>query len=226
MPLLQMALIAIAVPSAAFAAIDVSPSVIIIEPGAKPETTITVTNSAKLITYVTVEPREIMARGEPDEKLRVDRNPATLGILTTPARMVLEAGERRGIRVLTTASPGETDRLWRIKVAPVAGKIKAGQSGVAFLIGYDILLIQRAVNATVAVTGKRDGRNVTFSNSGNSFGMIGEIKQCPATGECVKLPDAKRLYGGTSWSMTLPQDDGIVEVVVEGINNKRDVIKL
>ena len=42
---------------------------------------------------LTTEPREVMARGETDEKLRVDANPTSLGILSSPSKLVLEKGD-------------------------------------------------------------------------------------------------------------------------------------
>ena len=222
----MVSLAALLITSHAHAAIEVSPAIVIFEPKASQEAIITVTNAGDKITYVTTQPREVMARGETDEKLRFDPNPTTLGILSTPAKLVLEKGERRGVRVVAVNPPGSADRVWRVKIAPAAGKLKAGQSGVAFLIGYDTLIIQRAANATVAITGQRTGKKLTLSNAGNSFGMISEIRQCPASGECVTLKDTKRLYGNSSWSVDLPEDGGTVEVNIDGINNKRETIKI
>jgi P pilus assembly chaperone PapD len=207
------------------AGIGVSPSVVIFEPTAKQETVITVTNDGDRITYVTTEAREVTARGETDEKLRTDPDPVSLGLVATPARLVLEKGERRGVRILAVNPPGALDRVWRVKIAPVAGRVKAGQSGVAFQIGYDTLIIQRAADATIAVVGVRHDNQLTLTNSGNSFAMIYDLRLCPTTGECVKLPDTKRLYGQSSWSVNLPQQNGAIEVTVEGLNGKKDVLK-
>jgi P pilus assembly chaperone PapD len=223
--LLFATIVASLLATSAFAAIEVSPAIVIFEPKTSQEAVITVTNAGDKITYVTTQPREVMARGETDEKLRVDPNPTTLGILSTPAKLVLEKGERRGVRVVAVNAPGADDRVWRVKIAPAAGKLKAGQSGVAFLIGYDALIIQRAADAKVSITGQRVGNMLTLTNKGNSFGMISEIRQCPVTGECVKLPDTKRLYGGGVWSVTLPQSGGTIEVNIDGINNKRETLK-
>jgi P pilus assembly chaperone PapD len=210
----------------AAAGIDVNPVVVIFEPRAPQEVIITVTNSGDRVTYVTAQAREVMARGETDEKLRVDPDPTTLGLIATPARLVLESGERRGVRVVAINPPGPDDRVWRVKIAPVSGRLKSGQSGVAFLIGYDALIIQRAANPTVNISGTRAGKTLTLRNTGNSFAMISEIKHCTAPTQCTKLPDTKRLYGGQIWSVTLPDEGGGVEVSIDGINNKRDVFKL
>lgn len=207
------------------AAIDVNPSIVILEEKATQEAVVIVSNSNDKIAYVTTEPREVMARGEADEKLRVDADPTSLGILSSPSKLVLEKGERRSVRIVAVSPPGKDDRVWRVKIAPAAGKIKAGQSGVAFVIGYDILVIQRAANPTVKVSIVRAGKKLTLSNTGNSFGMISEIRQCQDGGDCVKLKDTKRLYGNMSWTVELPQDGGRIEVDVDGVENKRETIK-
>jgi P pilus assembly chaperone PapD len=210
----------------ALAGIDVTPTIIIMEGRATQEATITVTNSGDRITYVTTQAREVMARGETDEKLRVDPEPTSLGLISTPARLVLEKGERRGVRVVAINPPGADDRVWRVKVAPVAGRLKSGQSGVAFLIGYDALIIQRAANPVVTVTGTRAGKALTLRNVGNSFGMVSEVKHCPnaTAADCVKLPDTKRLYSGKEWTVNLPTETGKVEVSVDGVAGRKSVL--
>jgi P pilus assembly chaperone PapD len=207
------------------ARIDASPAVHIFEPGAAPETNVTVTNSGAGKAFVITKVREVMVRGETDEKLREDSNPETLGLIATPGRMVLEKGERRGVRIVPTGPALNDDRVWRVLVSEVAGKVKDGQSGVAFLLAYDILVIKRPDNARVAVSGNRVGKELTLTNSGNSFGMITEVRHCLTGGACTKLPDAKRLYAGKSWSVTLPSDTGAVEVVLQGINRKEETLR-
>ncbi len=186
----------------------------------------TVTNSGSGKAFVATKVREVMARGETDEKLREDTNPEALGLIATPGRMVLEKGERRGVRIVPTGKTADNDRVWRVLVSEVAGKIKGQQSGVAFLLAYDVLIIQRPDNARVAVSGKRVGKLLTLTNSGNSFGMVTEVRHCPANAPCAKLPDSKRLYGGKSWSVSLPSDTGTVEVVTQGINRKEETLRL
>ncbi|MEQ1508830.1 MAG: hypothetical protein ABL909_00340 [Sphingopyxis sp.] len=209
----------------AVARIDASPAVHIFEPGGAQETAITVTNAGSGRAFVTTKVREVMARGETDEQLREDPNPESLGLIATPGRMVLETGERRGVRIVPVGQPGNDDRVWRVLVSEVAGNIREGQSGVAFLIAYDILIIQRAQDARVAIAGERAGTVLTLTNSGNSFGVISEVRHCPIGGECVKLPDSKRLYGGRSWAVTLPSDTGSVEVLVQGINQREETLR-
>lgn len=207
------------------AQIDVNPSVHVFEPGGAPETTLIVTNSSAANAFVAVKAREVMARGELDEKLREDTDPETLGLIATPSRIILEKGERRGIRIVALGKPGGEDRVWRVLVSEVAGKVKEGESGVAFLLAYDVLVIQRPAEAQVAVSGKRNGNTLTLSNSGNSFGVITEVRHCPTARDCTKLPDNKRLYGGRSWTVTLPSEAGTVEVVLQGLNARQETLR-
>jgi hypothetical protein len=213
-----------AIPCTALAGIEVDPIIKIFEPKDPLETIITVTNADPKLSFVTVQAREVMAPGEEDEKLRLDPDPASMGILVTPLRLAMEPGERRGLRLLAVNPAGPTDRVWRTKIAPAAGKVKSQQSGVAFLIAYDALIIQRAVNPVVTITGKRDDKSLTLANSGNSFGLISEVNHCLADKPCVKLPFSKRLYGGKTYVVPLPEEKGRIEVTVVGLNAKKDVL--
>jgi P pilus assembly chaperone PapD len=211
--------------SPAVARIEANPAVYIFEPGTTPEAIVTVTSSGANRAFVTTRVREVMERGEIDELLREDPDPATMGLIATPGRMVLEAGERRGVRIVPVGSAADDDRVWRVLVSEVAGAVVEGQSGVAFLLAYDILVIQRPENATVAISGARSGTTLALSNAGNSFGMIAEVRLCLPDAECVAVPNSsKRLYAGKSWSVELPSAEGRVEVDYQGINRQPETL--
>ena len=219
-----MAVAALAtVASSAAADISVSPTVIIFESRAR-EKTVIVTNEGKEMAFVTTRVRVVTAPGETDEKLHADLNPAVLGLLATPARIALEPGEQRGVRLMTIAAAGDKDRVWRVQLAPVVGDLKPGQSGVAFVIAYDALVIQRAANARPMVAGTRAGRTLTLTNRGNSFAMVSAVEQC-AGSACTTIP-GKRLYAGQTWTMQLPASDTAVTATIEGVGNRKESLRL
>lgn len=211
-------------PSGASAGIAVKPSIVVFEARSQSEQVITVTNSDDRIAYVTTEPRAVTAPGQTDEKLKSEPNPTLLGLVSSPNRLVLEPGERRGIRIVVIDPPGETDRVWRVKIAPTAGRIKEGQSGVAILVAYDALVIQRPANPVIRLVGSRAGRKFVLSNTGNSFAMVTAVRFCPAEGDCTAL-GSKRLYGGQNWEVDLPQDDGVVVVAYEGLRYRKEELR-
>lgn len=207
----------------AAADISVSPTVILFESGAT-DRTIVVTNQGREIAFVTAKVRVVSAPGEADEKLLADPNPAAMGLVATPSRFALEPGEQRGVRLLTIGSVGNRDRVWRVQLAPAAGTLKPGQSGVAFIIAYDALVIQRAANARPSLAGQRAGRTLTLTNRSNSFVMVSSVEQCSA-GKCTTLP-GKRLYAGQAWTAQLPAIDGQVTVNLQGIGNRKEMLHL
>lgn len=210
--------------SPALAGIEVSPSIVIFETSVHKEQVITVTNAGNRIAYVTTEPRRVTAPGQANEKLQPEANAALLGLLSSPARLVLEPGERRGVRVVAIDAPGASDRIWRVKIVPIAGKLLSGQSGVAMLVGYDALVIQRPSNPNVAISGTREPRKLRLFNTGNSFAMINEVRQCQKTGPCTRL-GAKRLYGGQDWVVDLPLEGGTIFVAFEGLHRKKEELR-
>lgn len=199
--------------------ISISPAVVVFEPKATDQT-LMVTNEGSELAFVTAKVRSVTRPGEADEQLRADSNPAVLGLLATPTRLVLEPGEQRGLRLLAIGPAGETDRVWRVHVAPAPGNLRPGQSGVAFLIAYDALIIQRAANPSQALVGQRSGDTLTLANRGNSFVLVTSIEQCRGN-ECTRLP-GKRLYAGQAWSARLPQPDLPAIVSLQGVGGKKE----
>lgn len=218
-----LALAALMLASPAAADITISPAVIVFESGATSRT-IVVANQGKDLTFVTAKVRAVAAPGGADEKPQANQNPAVLGLLATPSRFVLEPGEQRGVKLMTIAPAGDKDRVWRVQLAPAVGELKPGQSGVAFVIAYDALVIQRAANAKPALAGQRAGRTLTLTNRGNSFLMVNSVEQCSA-GACTTLP-GKRLYAGQVWHTQLPGADAPVTIVLQGLRNRKELLRL
>lgn len=221
-PLRNALLLGLLLCAPAAAGISITPAVMVI--GAGPgDNMITVTNDGNELAFVTARVRSVDAPGERDEKLRFEANPAAAGLLATPNRLVLEPGERRAIRLLALNPPSDGDRVWRVHIAPSIGKLKEGQSGVAFEIAYDALVIQRAAGAKPAIFGRRSGKQLSLINSGNSFAMISAIEQCRG-GACTWVP-GRRLYAGKSWTADLPDPADPVSVTVETGNGRKEVLR-
>jgi P pilus assembly chaperone PapD len=218
---LGLVFLALTFASPASADISISPAVIVFDNSAT-EQTIIVTNEGKDLAFVTAKVRSVEAPGEGDEKLHFDPNPARIGLLATPNRLVLEPGEQRAIKLLATNGAGPSDRVWRVQIAPAVGQLKQGQSGIAFIIAYDALIIQRAVQAKPTVSGQRSGKSLTLMNNGNSFAMI-STQQC-RSGACKELVK-KRLYAGKSWTEELPDAISPVTVMIEGVGGRKETLR-
>lgn len=215
-------LLGLLISAPAAAGISITPAVVIVD-ARSADNMITVTNDGNELAFVTARVRSVDAPGERDERLRFEASPAAAGLLATPNRLVLEPGERRAIRLLPLNPSSDADRVWRVHIAPSIGKLKEGQSGVAFEIAYDALIIQRAAEAKPAVSGHRSGRQLSLTNAGNSFAMISAIEQCRG-GACAKL-QGKRLYAGKTWTANLPDPADPVSVTVEAANGQQEVLR-
>jgi P pilus assembly chaperone PapD len=192
--------------AAAHAELVLSELIVDLDPGKQAREDIEVWNDSPERTYVALEPREILDAGLPNQSVRTDPDPQKLGLLVAPSRMILEPGQRKRLRI--AALPGLSDRehVYRVTVKPVVGEVQSDATGLKLLVGYDVLVLVRPARPVANVTGRREGRRLTFSNAGNVSVEIVEGRQCAADGrQCIALP-GKRLYPGASWTVDLQSD--------------------
>lgn len=175
-------------------------------PDAPARDDIEVWNSGTERLYVMVEPHEVIAAGQADEHRVSDPDPAKLGLLVTPQRLILEPGERRLVRIAAIVPRGSRDRIYRVTIKPVVGDVSAAQTALKVMVGYDTLVIYRPAAPLGTVSATRAARTITFTNDGNSNVEMYQGRQCDAAGkDCRDLP-ARRLYAGARWEQPLERD--------------------
>ncbi len=165
-----------------------------------------VINNGEETAFVVVEPARIEAPGSADEQRITARDPNELGLLVTPNRLVLEPGERKLVRIAVIEPAAAVDRIYRVTVKPVLGEVRATETSLKLLVGYDVLVIVRPGGAAPDLDFQRRGRRVIVTNNGNTNALLTEGRQCDAAGEnCAELP-SKRLYAGGRWELQLETD--------------------
>jgi P pilus assembly chaperone PapD len=190
----------------AHAELVLSELIVDLDPGKQTREDIEVWNDSPERAYVAVEPREILDAGLPSQAVRKDSDPQKLGLLVSPSRMILEPGQRKRLRIASLLGLPEREHVYRLTVKPVVGEVQSSATGLKLLVGYDVLVLVRPVRPAAKVTGRREGRRLTFGNSGNVSVEIVEGRQCDADGgRCADLP-GKRLYPGASWTVDLQSD--------------------
>ncbi len=196
---------ALALPAAAHADLVLSELIVELQPGKVARDDVEVWNNSPERSYVSVEPREIVNPSLPSQSDRKDPDPEKLGVLVEPAKMILEPGQRRLVRI--AALPGNTERehVYRITIKPVLGPLRSESSGLKVVVGYDVLVLVRPSLPQVHVTASRAGRKLTFNNAGNVSVEVIEGRQCVTRSQCTALP-GKRLYSGAKWIVDLPSD--------------------
>lgn len=179
--------------ASAHAELLLSQLIVELTPGAHARTDIEVWNNGSERSFIAVEPREILAPGTPAESSRVDPDPEKLGLLVSPARMILEPGQRKLLRIASLASD-EREHVYRVTVKPVVGTLSSDKSGLKLLVGYDALVIVRPSHMNTLVRGTRAGDTLLLHNDGNVSVELVDGKGCDPTGKvCVELPGG-RLY--------------------------------
>ena len=74
------------------------------------------------------------------------------------------------------------------------------------MVGYDVLVVVRPAKAEGNLQAKRDGKKLTFTNTGQTSVLLSNGKNCDVNGEnCAELPP-KRMYVGNEWSIDLKHD--------------------
>jgi P pilus assembly chaperone PapD len=175
-----------------------------LQPGKPAREDVEVWNDGEARMYVAAEPFEIRDPGGPGEQRLVADDPQASGILVSPRRLVLEPGERRIVRIAAIGDRSAVDRVYRVAIKPVAGKVSASGSALNVLVGYDTLVLVRPDVLHGDVVGQRDGTTLILHNESNTAQELFAGKQCDETGQrCHALP-AKRLYAGATWQQTLP----------------------
>lgn len=181
--------------SPARAELVLSQLVVELHPGDRSRADVEAWNNGPDRIFVAVDPREIIAPGTGSQSSRADPDPDKLGLLVSPARMILEPGQRKLIRIGSLA-PSERERVYRVTVKPVVGKLSAEQSGLKVLVGYDVLVLVRPTQPSPHVTGTRSNGELMLRNDGNVSVELVDGRQCdPAMKRCDTLPEG-RLYAG------------------------------
>jgi P pilus assembly chaperone PapD len=203
---LSAAALAVFAAAAAHAELVLSELIVELRPGQQMREDIEVWNDSPERSFVSIEPREILDASLPSQRVHTDPDPEKLGLLVSPARMILEPGQRKLVRIASLAPAGDRERVYRVTVKPVVGNLQPANSGLKIVLGYDVLVLVRPARPVVDVSGSRNGKALRFVNSGNESVEVIDGRQCPAShAPCAELP-GKRLYPGASWTVELPSD--------------------
>lgn len=190
------------IPTAAQADLKLSQLIVELQQGTTARDDIELWNDSPERAFIAVEPREILAPGTAAQYDRRDPDPQKLGLLVSPARLILEPGQRRLLRVAALVPAGQGERVFRVTVKPVAGELKSSASGIKVLVGYDVLVLVRPVSSSVAVSARREGSKLMLRNDGNASVELVDGQQCNAQKLCSSL-GGKRLYAGATWVLDL-----------------------
>jgi P pilus assembly chaperone PapD len=200
----------LAIPALASATIGVDKAEIVLEAGAAGDSVV-LSNTGDAPTFVEITAREVLNPGETPEQANRGPDPRGLGLLAAPSRLALAPGEQRSLRVNSLDPPRDRDRVWRVLVKEVSGPLQTQSSGLAVLLGYDILVIQRPRIARPDIQVVRSGSALTVKNQGNSFAVLIDGRQCPGGDAPCKDVVGARIYPGQTRTLTASDPTAKVE---------------
>lgn len=179
-------------------------------------------NTGQRTQYLDIQALKILEPGTSPERHFHSPDPAEVGLLVAPRRLVLQPDEEKLIRVVLLQAGITSDTAWRVRIKPVIGKIESTGSVAVTSIGYDALVFARPAAPVTTLTSRRDGKRLTIQNTGNTNTLLHSGKQCGEEAQCDAVT-GKRLWPGNSWTIELP-NSGEVSFVERGPGEKRPVI--
>ncbi len=201
-----LAAVGMAVPfSAARAELVLSQLVVELAPGAGERADVEAWNNGPDRIFVSIDPREIVEPGKTSESSRNDPDPDRLGLLVSPARMILEPGQRKLLRI-ASIDPAESERVYRVTVKPVVGQLSSETSGLKVLVGYDVLVLARPLSLKPHVSGTRLGDQLTLRNDGNVSVELVDGKECDPVLKVCEDVAGGRLYAGAQKTIKVRAD--------------------
>jgi P pilus assembly chaperone PapD len=201
-----LSLVLLLASASATADMFVDRSIVIFEPGSGPNQDVKVSNSGDDVIYVEVQVLAVNDPGTPEEKRVMVSNPKELKLIATPSKLVVPAGGQKLIRIVNLEPNSKQERIYRINVTPVVAPLEEDVSELRIVVAYQILTIVQPAKPESTLSVRRNGKQITFSNLGNTNILLSEGQQCMrATAECRDLA-SRRLYAGNTWVQDLPFD--------------------
>jgi P pilus assembly chaperone PapD len=201
----------------AIAQISVSSAIIHFRAGERPVMNISVGNSSDAPAYVVATAEEVPSPGIDSRTTE-----ATTALLVSPKNFSIEPNGQRTVRLLLRESPGDTERVFRVSFVPQdRGFGEETESSPArpaaiirVLTGMGVLVFADPAKPFADLNWERKDQKIVFQNSGNVHVHLSDGKAC--VGEtCSELP-GRRVYGGTSFEVDVPEGKIVSYAIREG----------
>ena len=210
-----------------FAAMSLDRMIVYFDPDKAPRQDVIVTNPDTDNLYLQTEVYKVIKPGTAEEERVRITDPNEMMLLSTPQKAIIAPNSRKTVRLVSLETPKNVESVYRVTFKPVVGDLKATQNAIKLLIAYQALVFIRPENPEYKVTAKRDGKKITFTNSGNINVVLRNGKFCElevTEKTCTDIENGTRLYAGQSWSLDLPKNTTKVQFgLFNGRNEERKV---
>lgn len=180
----------------AMANIVVNPPVTVITLDGEARTDLTVNNAGSARIFVEVEPARIDAPGTDGETRFTSPNPADIGLLVAPQRLIIEPGASRIVRVAVLNTDATEETAYRVLFRQVTGGLEGEEEGVgvSVLISYDALVLARPKNGDADLAVTREAGGTRIRNQGTASALLYEGQAC--LGDTCRSVSIARAYPG------------------------------
>lgn len=206
-----------------FAEMYVDKSIVTFEPGQPPRQDVRVSNSGSDVMYVQVETFVVKDPGTASEERVLVTNPQEGKLVASPNKLVIPPGGHKLVRILNLDPKSAEERIYRINVTPIAPPLEEQTSQLRIVVAYQVLTIVQPAEPHTKLEVSRTGKQVTFTNQGNTNILLSDGRQCSqADPTACKTLDSHRIYAGSSWALELPYDAPLSYSVrsFDGIKNE------
>jgi P pilus assembly chaperone PapD len=180
-------------------------------PGSPPVHDVEVRNLDEEREFVEVTVNRIGNPGGWPSERQTATNPAELGLIATPTKVVLPPKGAHVLRLIATQPNNEAERIYRVAVVPKVPEVADSRSGVKVVVGYEMLVIVRPKEMRPALQAQRTGKRLTLKNVGNTNVLVPTVRQC--RGSDCKATAGIRVYVGRTETIELPEDMAVEAVL-------------
>lgn len=198
-------------------------------PDESPRQDVKVINDTDDNLYVRIDVFDVTDPGTDDERRTLVKNPDDIQLLVTPAKMVVPPKASKLLRIINLDADLKEEKIYRINVTPILPPLAETEeeTKVRLVVAYQVLVLVAPKNPQYVLEAERKGKTLSMVNSGNSYVVLTEGKQCPLPNseekDCFKIP-SKRLYPGNHYNVDLPYDVS-AEISLQGVaRNEKKII--
>ncbi|WP_179957464.1 fimbrial biogenesis chaperone [Exilibacterium tricleocarpae] len=200
-------------------------------PGESPRQDVRVINDTDEQLYVQVDVLDVKNPGTDAESRDRVTDPDSIRLLVTPTKLIVPPKSSKIVRMVNLDEQLNAEKVYRVNFTPILPPLQedAG-SKVRLVVAYQVLVLAAPKNPRHNLVAQRQGKTLTLTNTGNSYVMVTEGKQCaasPTGGEqndaCHNL-NARRLYPGNTYQAELPYDSPLELSLQSVAGNEKQVV--
>lgn len=213
--------------SSSIASITVNKSLMYFDASGNNKKDVVVYNAGEKNAYVKVDIFEVFHPGTSEEVRSKAKDLGDLKLLVSPNKTMIPPKSKGNIR-FSYLGNYEQERIFRVNVTPVVGKIKSEKKmAVKLLVAYQILITIQPNNAQANIVHTRQGDRMIFANKGNTNVLLYNAKLCSSKTDlsqnCEKFNASKRLYPGNQWEVNVAEGQSIEFEMSNGSQYQRTV---